>query len=363
MDTRRDFIKNGIVIAAATAAARSGMAQSGHAAAGPATGSRTAAADGLELVHPEFRAALRAVLQANAFDADLSAATLMQMRKVQQGFARPLLPAPVVTKRSIPGPKGSPDVVVYIAGAKAGEAKPAMLHMHGGGYVAGSAEASRRDMQDLAAAHNCVAISVEYRLAPETPFPGSLEDNYAALQWMYKNAAELGVDRTRIAIKGESAGGGHAAALAIAARDRGEVPICLQVLVYPMLDDRTASSVAVPPSMGQYIWTRNNNRFGWTSLLGRPAGSAGVPVKSVPARVDNLTGLAPAWIGVGSIDLFVGEDIAYGRRLMDAAVPTEMHVVPGGFHAFDIIAAEAPLSVAFAQAWSAALARASSQQM
>ena len=132
---------------------------------------------------------------------------------------------------------------------------------------------SRQQIQDLVIAHNCVAVTVEYRLAPETRFPGSLEDNYAALRWMHSNAKELGIDKTHIAVKGESAGGGHAAALAIAARDRGEFPLCLQVLIYPMLDDRTGSSRQLPPQFGKYVWTPQMNRYGWTALLGVPAGA------------------------------------------------------------------------------------------
>src|SRR4029077_17645569 len=145
--------------------------------------------------------------------------------------------------------------------------------------------------QRTAQSCNCVVVSVEYRLAPETPFPGALEDNYTALRWLYANAETLGVDRNRIAIGGESAGGGHAAALAIAARDRKEVPVIFQLLIYPMLDDRTGSSRPVPPHIGEFIWTAQSNVFGWSSLLGVPAGSAKVPAGAVPARVEDLSGL------------------------------------------------------------------------
>jgi acetyl esterase/lipase len=232
------------------------------------------------------------------------------------------------------------------------------LHIHGGGYVVGSAGEAKPDMQEISLTHDCVVVSVDYRLAPETPFPGSLEDNYAALRWLCTNAKELGVDTKRIAIKGESAGGGHAAALAIAARDRGEFPICLQVLIYPMLDDRTGSTHRLPPYIGHYIWNEEANRFGWSSLLGVPAGSDRVPPNSVPARIGNFTGLAPAFIGTGSIDLFGPENVEYASRLMLAGVPTELHVVPGAFHGFDIFVPTAPLSLRFNQAWNAALKRA-----
>jgi len=175
---------------------------------------------------------------------------------------------------------------------------------------------------------------------------------------LHSNAKELGIDVKRIAIKGESAGGGHAAALAIAARDRGEIPICLQVLIYPMLDDRTGSSRPAPPILGHFIWTPEANRFGWASLLGVQPGSANVPPNSVPARVANVNGLPPAFIGVGSIDLFAPEDIEYTQRMLAAGVPVELNVVPGGFHAFDGVAATASLSKQFERSWQEALRRA-----
>jgi len=125
-----------------------------------------------------------------------------------------------------------------------------------------------------------------------------------------------------------------------------------------MLDDRTGSLRRVPPYIGKYIWVSDSNRFGWSSLLGVPAGSRVVPAGAVPARVENLAGLPPAFIGVGSIDLFVDEDVEYARRLIASGVPTELHVVPGGYHGFDIFAPEAPVSKAYRATWSAALAKA-----
>jgi acetyl esterase/lipase len=356
MTSRRELIRLGVGLMAATAVTRSSVAK-------PVVGQAKFVAppiDPMQLVNPQFRAPLQSMPDLSSME--WTTAILPQFREGSKGLARPLLPAPAVVKRMIPGPKGAPEVPLYITGATAGASKPAVLHIHGGGFIAGSAADSRRDIQELAANHDCVAISVDYRLAPETPFPGSLEDNYTALLWMYTNAAELGIDRSRIAIKGESAGGTHAAVLAIAARDRGEVPLCLQVLIYPALDDRTGSTMPVPPYIGHYIWTAAANRFAWTSLLGKSAGSiagsAQPPAGSVPARVENLAGLPPAWIGVGSVDLFASEDVEYGRRLLQAGVSTELHLVPGGFHGFDIFVPQATLSVAFTQGWNAALRRA-----
>lgn len=279
------------------------------------------------------------------------ATATMGSMKALKGFTEESLPkvrASLPVKKPLSNPEWNERVIssesnasgvhVYVINAAAPNSKhPAILHVHGGGFVAGTAMGSVRDLQELAATLDCVIVSVDYRLAPETKFPGSLNDNYAALKWLYINAAELGVDKTRIAVMGESAGGGHAAMLAIAARDRGEVPIVLEALLYPMLDDRTGSTRAVPAHIGTILWTANDNRFGWTSLLGVPAGSEKIPYGAAPARVSNLAGLPPTFIAVGSIDLFVQEDLAYSQRLIEAGVPTELLVVPGAYHGFDMV--------------------------
>ncbi len=348
MITRRELLSMGCTLAAAAVLPRAAESQ---------TPAPAAPADPMSLVNIEFRPALEQFLKSSGEGGHLDDATLRQLR--DHGFPTPpptLTPA--VREQLIPGPTGAPQVTVYVCGDVAGASKPAVLHMHGGGYVLGSALSSRREIQDLATTHNCVAVTVEYRLAPETHFPGSLEDNYAALRWMHSRAKELGIDTTRIAVKGESAGGGHAAALAIAARDRGEFPLCLQVLIYPMLDDRTGSSRQIPSQFGKYIWTPQMNCYGWTALLGVPAGASTVPANSVPARVADLAGLAPAFIGVGSIDLFAPEDIDYAQRLIASAVPTELSLVPGAFHAFDALIPQASLSIQFKQAWNEAIRRA-----
>jgi acetyl esterase/lipase len=266
--------------------------------------------------------------------------------------------APAAVQRTVPGPKGAPDVRVSIVndgGGGAATPRPAILHIHGGGYTGGSASIMLPSLQALAAALDCVIVSVDYRLAPGTRFPGSLEDNYAALKWLYGNARELGVDASRIAVMGESAGGGHAAMLAIAARDRGEVPLLYQALIYPMLDDRSGTTRQVPPQIGTLVWTRDANRGGWTALLGVPAGASQVPEGAVPARVANLAGLPPTFIGVGGIDLFVEEDIGYAQRLNNAGVPVELNVVPGAFHAFDVFEPNAPVTIRFRAALTNAL--------
>ena len=146
--------------------------------------------------------------------------------------------------------------------------------------------------------------------------------------------------------------------LSLASRDRGEVPILFQLLIYPMLDDRTGSTIRVPEHVGTFIWTAAANRFAWTAFLGMPAGSSAVPEGSVPARVHNLRGLPPTYIGVGSLDLFANENIEFARRLMAAGVPTELHVAPGAYHGFFFLVPEAVVSRRFSESFNAALAKA-----
>lgn len=273
------------------------------------------------------------------------------------GAPQPLA-EPAVQERLNPGPAGAPDVRVFVMAAEKGASRPAILYINGGGFILGAARTDVAVLQAMALKHDCVIVSVDYRLAPETPFPGPVEDAYAALQWIASNAGELGVDPSRIAVMGESAGGGLAAMLALMARDRAEVPIDQQILVYPMLDDRTGSTVAMPYWMGAYSWTAEANRFGWTALLGVQAGSATVPPGSVPAREQNLAGLPPAYIAVGSVDLFVNEDIDFAQRLINAGVPTELLVIPGGYHGFQRSNPETILAQRFDDAIDAAITRA-----
>lgn len=308
-------------------------------------------------VHPELRDAVPTV---QALAREMRGADLASLAAARNAQVIPApLPAPAWTEEKITGPEGT-DLTVFVVNRPEDRARrrPAILHIHGGGFVWGCAVAALPLLQDLASTLDCVVLSVDYRLAPETAHPGSLEDNYAALKWLFHHAAELGVDPARIALLGESAGGGHAAMLALAARDRGEVPIAFQALVYPMLDDRTASTRPVPPHIGTLLWTPALNRFGWSCLLGLPAGSDTVPEGAVPARARDLRGLPPTFISVGTIDLFVDECLEYARRLTAAGVPTELHLVPGAFHAFDVFAPDTPLTRTFQATLKQALASA-----
>lgn len=284
-------------------------------------------------------------------------AMLVEMIRQQRDAAPPS--DITVTERLVPGPKGAPDVRVLIfSPPNSARLRPGYLHVHGGGYVIGSPEMFTRQCNALVGEIGCVAVSVDYRLAPETVHPGPMEDCYAALKWFYANAASLGVDAKRIAIGGESAGGGLAATLGLWARDRGEVPVAFQLLNYPMIDDRTAVRTDLNPFVGEFVWTRESNRFGWQSLLGQPPGAAGISSYAAAARAEELAGLPPTFIGVGSLDLFLDEDIEYAQRLLRAGVPTELHVYPGGYHGFDLSAEAADISKRYRRDMMQALERA-----
>lgn len=229
--------------------------------------------------------------------------------------------------------------------ANANAETPALLWIHGGGYLIGSPEQDdvlcRRYVERL----GIVVAAVRYRLAPRHPYPAALEDCYSALTWL---AALPGVDAHRIAIGGASAGGGLTAALAFTARDRAEVTPVLQLLSYPMLDDRSVDPSLDKP--GFRLWNTASNRMGWTAYLGRTD-----PLTAVPARREDLAGLPAAWIGVGKLDLFHDEDMAYAARLNAAGVPAEVYEVPGAFHGFDGIAPKTALAQRYFDSKCAAL--------
>lgn len=264
-----------------------------------------------------------------------------ELKKVARFIPRRILyPWSMPLLKRMPTPRAPEttgvDVVTLPSGAGArlyrpggdGDLRPALLWIHGGGYVMGSATQDdglcRRYVERL----GFVVAAAKYRLAPEHPYPIPVEDCYNVLTWL----TELpGVDPHRIVIGGASAGGGLAAALAFLARDRGEVRPVLQVLSYPMLDDRTVDPAR--DDRGFRLWDTASNRIGWTSYLGGADKSV-----AVPARRDDLAGLPPAWIGVGTLDLFHAEDLAYAERLNVAGVRCEVHEAPGAFHGFDGIA-------------------------
>jgi acetyl esterase/lipase len=237
------------------------------------------------------------------------------------------------------------------------ETLPALLWIHGGGYVLGNVQADDLLAKGMTLALNCVVASVEYRLAPEHPFPAPLEDCYAALKWLAGSADQLGINPARIAIGGASAGGGLAAGLGLLARDRAEVDVCYQLLVYPMIDDTNVEQ-AGPGVPDAPLWTRVNNLLGWRAYLGQEPGSEGVSAYAAPFRAEDVRGLPPTFIGVGTPDLFLDEDIAYAQRLIRSNVPTELHVYADGFHGFDQFAADTDTAQRFVGEYARLLKRA-----
>ncbi len=219
---------------------------------------------------------------------------------------------------------------------------PVIIWLHGGGFVIGRPEMDDRLCIEFVRALDLSIISVDYRLAPKHPFPTGLEDSYSALKWVASSSNELGVDSRRIAIGGVSAGGGLAAALMQIAQDRQEIKPVFQLMVYPMLDDRTARRTDLD-DRNNITWTQKSNRFGWASYLGKDFGAAQPPAYSVPARREDLSGLPPAWIGVGSLDLFHDESVAYANRLAACGIECELVSVPGAFHGFDVFDPEIPI--------------------
>ncbi|MFC3096526.1 alpha/beta hydrolase [Alteraurantiacibacter palmitatis] len=355
--SRRDFGGLGLMSLAAAMLAKPGLAFAA-ASQGEWNAHSLSVAERLRSIAPELRPAARRMIE-NGFPPITEEVLQAIAQTPMQVQPMPDIAADIpVYEHRVPAAGSLPEALVFVINSEPTLARPAILHIHGGGHVVGSARGEIPLLQETARDLDCTLVSVEYHLSPLVRYTTSTEENYAALLWLHRNAAALGVDAERIAVMGESAGGGHAAILAIKARDRGEVPLLFQSLVYPMLDDRTGSTRAVPAHIATVGWSPPENRLGWRSFLGMEPGSAHIPAEAAPARLTDFRGLPPAWIGVGSVDLFASEDIDYARKLVEADVPTELLVVPGGFHGFDRIAAETAAAQAFTRSKLNALRRA-----
>ena len=285
-----------------------------------------AAVDVHGLLDPELREVLGG-FELPAFDAE----TVAAIRNTPfPGMA--LSDAVVRTEHLVPG---VPEISVRVHRPVGGDGVlPGIFTIHGGGYVIGSYDMDDSLHDQWSPRLGTVGISVQYRLAPETPYPGPVEDCYAALRWAHEHAADIGVDAARLGIYGISAGGGLAAALALLVRDRGEFPLAFQLLDCPMLDDRQRT-----PSIGAtglYVWGAESNEYGWRSYLGDLYGSDEVPPYAAAARSTDLAGLPPSCVVVGSIDGFRDEDVDYASRLNQAGVPCELHVIAGLPHAYQM---------------------------
>ena len=253
----------------------------------------------------------------------------------------PPMPTDVeVSEMHVPGIDSDPDVRIklYRPNNLAANA-PGLLWIHGGGMVLLDADSDDLACATRASAHQCLVVSVDYRLAPETPAPGLVHDCYAAFLYMANNASELGIDPSRIVVGGASAGGGLAAGMAILARDKGGPTPIAQLLIYPMLDHTSST----PSSHGiddTRVWNRAANITAWAAYLGGGAPTA----YSSPTTCDDLSGLPPAYINIGTLDIFLDEDIAYASALNRAGVPCELHVYPGAFHASPNFLPDHPMS-------------------
>ncbi len=305
-----------------------------------------------DLIDPELIAA------AEAFpELDLSPSGLAESRAKMDFLRRSLpsgaIPDGVVVEEHEASVASASAVraLVYRPGWEA--KRPAILALHGGGFVMGEPEMDDGENRRLARALDCVIVSPDYRLAPEAPFPAALNDCYATLLWMKMSANRLGIDADRIAILGKSAGAGLAAGVALMARDRGEVALVHQHLIYPMLDDREPRGTG---HVGQFVFRREDHRNCWAAYLGHTPGRVGVSPYAAPARASSLEKLPPTFISVGSLDLFLKEDVDYARRLETAGVEVELHVYPGAYHGFDMVPG-AGVSVSHDSARMAALSR------
>lgn len=305
---------------------------------------------GDDAVHPELRAALTAYRSVVGDDGLAGILDVTERRRVFDEASRRALrggtmPAHVeVEFFEIPGLAGAPDVRIRLyrpAGVEQPGA-PAWIYIHGGGMVVGGLDSSELAAAKLASDSSSVVISVDYRLAPETRFPGPVDDCTATLGWLHEQALELGVNPARIGVYGVSAGGLLAASLAQRSRDGEAAPLVKQILIYPMLDDRGLQALSTPDAPAA-TWSREANARAWEYYLGSSVDRDNPPLHSVPARALSLQGLPPAYLEVGSVDILAEEGLSYARRLMAEGVPTELHVFPGAYHAFDVMAADSAL--------------------
>lgn len=296
-----------------------------------------------DLIDPESRASLDAFLE--VLPGGFNAIPDVQARRAAAAAVLAALEIPEnprVTHEdiSIAGPLGAADVTVRVyRPVDASGPLPGIYYIHGGGMVLGDLDDENPAAELICEQVGAVVVSVKYRLAPEHPYPAAVEDCYAGLEWLSKNVAELGVDAERLAIYGASAGGGLTLATALLARDRGGPQLSFMMPIYPMIDDRneTPSSHEIT-DIG--IWDRAGNIEAWAWYLGGQEADQ----YAAPARAADLSGLPPAFIDVGTIDLFLDEDIEFARRLMQAGVPTELHIHPGAFHATELVAPQSVLS-------------------
>jgi acetyl esterase/lipase len=262
------------------------------------------------------------------------------------------------TSRKIPRDGGEMLVKIYEPAGRTNDLLPAVLWIHGGGYVLGHPDMDDKLCELFVQTAECIVVSVDYRLAPEHPYPAAIEDCYAGLVWMTEESAMLGIDVNRVAIAGASGGGGLTAALALMARDKGGPSIIFQMPLYPMLDNRNITPSSHEITEEGSIWNRTDNVAAWNMYLGEENDVSGGSSYAVPSRAESLAGLPPAYTCVGQLDLFRDETMEYVARLAQAGVDVEFHLYPGCFHLFESLAPETEVSQRAVQGYMDAMARA-----
>ncbi len=288
----------------------------------------------IALVDPELRDAL-ALWPVEPLTVHSLAQRRANLLKVIGAVPKPDLPDITADEIRVPSAFGAKPIrVVSYRPVKSDNPLPTILHVHGGGFVAGTPEMKDVENRLLASDLRCAIYSVDYRLAAEAPHPAPLEDIYSAFAWLHQNADQLGLDPARIGIKGESGGGGLAAAAVLYARDHQGPKLAFQHLIYPMIDDRTAVRKDLYPHVGEFVWTQQHNYFGWRSLLGTEPGSADVSPYAAASRAADVSDLPPTYISVGGLDLFLEENMTYAHSLSRAGVPVEFHMYPRAYHGF-----------------------------
>jgi acetyl esterase/lipase len=263
----------------------------------------------------------------------------------------------ITSSRIIPGPGEELLVKIYEPAQRPKWKLPAVLWLHGGGYIMGHPDRSDGLCERFVMEANCVVFAIKYRLAPEHPYPAAIEDCYAGLKWMTDAAEQLNIDLTRIAVAGASAGGGLTAALTLMARDKGGPTIAFQMPLYPMIDDRNVTPSSLEITSNKASWNRSKNLVGWRMYLGEHTSGVISPY-AAPARAENLAGLPPAYTCVGQLDPFRDETIDYVARLAQAGVPVEFHLYPGCIHGFESIVPDADVSQRASKGYVTALAKA-----
>lgn len=255
-------------------------------------------------------------------------------------------------ERTVPGPHGPVTLSIFHPNTPSSRrsGSPAIYYTHSGGVISANRFMGFKDVLSWGRDVAAVCVTVEYRLAPEHPFPIPLDDCYAGLEWVWRHVAELGIDPDRLMLAGQSAGGNLATAMAMMARDRDDGPrICAQLLDSPMLDDRM-ETVSARQFVGEGSWSRGSNETAWAAYLGDAVGTDGLSPLAAPARATDLSRLPPAFICAGSAELFRDESVEYAHKLWAAGVQAELHIWPGGFHLFDLLVPEHPISKASIEA-------------